>query len=68
MSANPKLRVLRIKDGSLLDENGLKLITEMADKNDYQVWVETVNTSGNVGVYLEDGSVVSTPESRKVKA
>jgi hypothetical protein len=65
MSANPKLKVLRIKDGSLLDEKGLQLISEMAEKSQYQVWIETVNTSGNVGVYLEDGSVVSTPESRK---
>jgi hypothetical protein len=65
MAANPKLKVLRIKDGSLLDENGLALIASMAEKNDYQIWIERVNSSGTVGVYLEDGSVVSTPESRK---
>lgn len=57
MAANPKLRVLRIKDGSLLDENGLQLIAEMAAERDYQVWIERVDTSGKVGIVMEDGEV-----------
>lgn len=57
MAMNPKLRVLRIRDGSLLDENGLQLLSKMADANDYQVWVERVDTSGKVGVVMEDGHV-----------
>lgn len=57
MAANPKLRVLRIKDGSLLDEHGLQLVAEMATAGDYQVWVERVDTSGKVGVVMEDGAV-----------
>lgn len=56
MAANPKLRVLRIKDGSLLDENGLRLVAEMAAAADYQVWVERVDTSGRVGVVMVDGN------------
>lgn len=55
MASNPKLRVLRIRDGSLLDENGLRSLAEMADANDYQVWVERVDTSGAVGFVLENG-------------
>jgi chromosome segregation ATPase len=57
MAMNPKLRVLRIKDGSLLDENGLKMIEEMAGAGDYQVWIERVDTSGTVGVVMEDGHI-----------
>lgn len=60
MAMNPKLRVLRIRDGSLLDENGLKLLAEMAEANDYQVWIERVDSSGKVGVVLEDGHVKAT--------
>ena len=52
-----KLRVLRIRDGSLLDENSLRLAAEWAEKNDYQVWVERVDTSGKVGIVIEDGQV-----------
>lgn len=63
MAMNPKLRVLRIKDGSLLDENGLRLVAEMAEKNDVQVWVESVNTSGTMGIVMEDGAVIAVNES-----
>lgn len=55
MASNPKLRVLYIKDGSLLDDDSLKLIVGMAAKNGYQVWIERVDTSGKVGVVMEDG-------------
>jgi hypothetical protein len=57
MRANPKLRVLRITDGSLLDEASLRLIADMADADDFQIWIERVDTSGKVGIYLEDGEV-----------
>ena len=52
-----ELRVLRIRDGSLLDENSLRLAAEWAAKNDYQVWVERVDTTGKVGIVIEDGQV-----------
>jgi DNA repair exonuclease SbcCD ATPase subunit len=57
MAANPKLRVLRIQDGSLLDEHSMKLLGELADANDYQVWIERVDSSGKVGIVMEDGEV-----------
>jgi len=64
MAANPRLRVILVRDGSLLDDNGWKLLAEMADAADCQVWIESVNSSGKVGIVLEDGHVKSTPESR----
>jgi DNA repair exonuclease SbcCD ATPase subunit len=57
MAMNPKLRVLRVRDGSLLDENGVRLLAEMADAHDCQVWLERVSESGKVGVVMEDGHV-----------
>lgn len=68
MAANPKLRVLRIKDGSLLDENGLQLIAEMAAERDYQVWIERVDTSGKVGIVMEDGEVVGAEAAPEPEA
>lgn len=59
MAANPKLRVLRIQDGSLLDEQSLAIVEHMAKDQDFQVWVERVQTDGQVGVVIEDGSVIS---------
>lgn len=64
MAANPKLRVIRIVDGSLLDEDSLSAISEMAKAGDFQVWIETVSSTGKVGVVIDDGAVASTPESR----
>jgi hypothetical protein len=57
MGSNPRLRVLRIRDGSLLSEQSMAVIAEMAEANDFQVWVELVDTSGRVGFVLEDGTV-----------
>lgn len=57
MAANPKLRVIRIQDGSLLDDDSLAAISEAAAVNDYQVWIEMVDTSGKVGIVIEDGMV-----------
>ena len=57
MSMNPKLRVIRILDGSLLDAENLALISEMAKEEDYQVWIERVADGSGVGVVIEDGEV-----------
>ena len=59
MASNPKLRVIRITDGSLLDEDSLATISEMAKAEDFQVWIETVDSSGKVGIVIEDGKVKS---------
>lgn len=57
MAANPKIRVIRIQDGSLLDDDGLAAVAEMAKANDYQIWIERVATDGKVGILIEDGMV-----------
>lgn len=57
MSLNPKLRVLRITDGSLLDSESWKIVEKMAADGDYQAWCECVDETGLVGVYIEDGHV-----------
>lgn len=60
MALNPEIRVIRITDGSLLDSANMALIEEMAADNDFQVWCEVVSdTDTGVGVYIEDGSVVT---------
>lgn len=54
---NPKLRVIRVRDGSLLDEDAMKALAAYADEHDLQIWVERVDSSGKVGVVIEDGMV-----------
>lgn len=57
IALNPKIRVIRITDGSLLDSENMRLIEEMAGTHDFQVWIERVDESGKVGVTIEDGQV-----------
>lgn len=56
MASNPTLRVMRIKDGSLLDDNSLNLIEAVATSQQYQIWIERVGAGGGkVCVTMEDG-------------
>jgi len=57
LAMNPKLKVLLIRDGSLLDEDNLKLIADMAKEADGQVWIERVGKGEEVSVIIEEGEV-----------
>ena len=57
MAVNPKLRVIRIKDGSLLDSKNLAIIDRMAGDNNFQVWLESVDETGKIGIVIEAGEV-----------
>lgn len=67
MATNPELRVMRIKDGSLLDAHSMAIIAEMAHSQDFQVFIEVVDESGKVGVYLEDGEIKAVNEEPEPK-
>lgn len=64
MESNPKLRVIRIEDGSLLDSDSLAAIQAMAEEHDYQIWMEVVDSSGLLGIVIEDGTVATDAERR----
>lgn len=68
MAANPELRVIRIQHGNDLDEDNLKLIAEMATAQDYQIWIERVDSSGQVGFVIEDGHVKGATVAAKAPA
>lgn len=57
MAGNPKLRVIRVRDGSLLDSDSMQILADMAAEKEYQVWCETVDARGRVAVVIEDGHV-----------
>ena len=58
MALNPKLRVLMIKDGSLLDEDSMAAIHDQVADGDFQLWLEVVNPDDPSAVLIEDGMVV----------
>ncbi len=52
----PRLRVMLVRDGSLLDRDSMQLLAQLAAEADCQIWVETC-AEGAGGVVIEDGSV-----------
>ena len=57
MAGDPELKFLLIRDGSLLDDEGLAILEQMAHENSYQILMERVDTSGKVGIFMEDGTI-----------
>ena len=64
VALNPKLRVLLVRDGSLLDQEGMKLLAQLAEEHDAQIWLEAVSDTADVGVVIEDGMVTSRPDRK----
>ena len=62
MRASNEVHVMWIRDGSLLDEASLQIVADLAHEHEYQLFVEAVDTSGNVGFYIEDGEVKAVNE------
>lgn len=59
MAMNPELRVICIRDASLLDNDSKRALIDMATEHDYQIFYEVVGDGGDVGVIIEDGMVQS---------
>ena len=54
---SPDLRVVRVRDGSLLDSEAWEVLRAHAEANDLQVWVETVESRRPSAIVIEDGRV-----------
>jgi energy-coupling factor transporter ATP-binding protein EcfA2 len=59
MAVNPKLRILCIREGSLLDDKSMAVIAKMAEDNDMQVWIECVSSHATTGIHMVEGSVAA---------
>lgn len=59
MAANPKLRVIRILDGSLLDADAMAAIRDQVAEHDFQLWIERVGDADEGAVIIEDGEVAA---------
>ncbi len=68
MASNPALRVIRIKDGSLLDEVSMEIIRDMAEKKDFQIWIERVESDDPMAVVIQDGEVAEPIKKKAKKA
>lgn len=55
---NPQLRVILCREASLLDSKSMEYIKEWSEKNDYQVFLERVETDDDGAIIIEDGEIV----------
>ena len=58
IAKNPEFKVVLIRDGSLLDDDAMRIVAEMAAESGFQVWIERVGTEGVCTVLIEDGEAV----------
>lgn len=59
MAGDPRIRVIIITNGSLLDDDNMAMIAEMADAHDFQVWIEVVGDGDGTAIIIEDGEVLT---------
>ncbi len=62
MAMNPTLKIILVRNGSLLDSESMKLLSELADEHDFQIWIEVVDETGELGFVIEDGEVINKGE------
>lgn len=58
LAANPEIRVVLIRDASLLDEDSMAAVVDMAEAANAQVWLERVGTADPGAVVITDGGTV----------
>lgn len=58
IALNPRVRIVMIENGSLLDSDAMEQITAMAKEKDFQVWIEKVaDTPDGNSIFIEEGKV-----------
>jgi len=58
LALNPSLKLLFIREGSLLDPSNLKIISEMAEEAKAQILIERVSQGKECSIVIEDGELV----------
>lgn len=60
LALHPELRVLLIRDAEKLDSEGMRLMAELAEEHDAQLWLERAGHSDPGAVVIEDGAVAES--------
>lgn len=56
MAGSPRIRVLFVREGSMLDADSLALVAQLADASGFQLWCEIVDSKREgAGIWIEDG-------------
>lgn len=58
LAMDPKLRVILVREGALLDDESLAALKDEAAKRDAQIWIEVVGKRDGMSLEIEDGGIV----------
>jgi hypothetical protein len=64
---NPKLSVMLIRDGSLLDDDSMAILAQFAAEKNNQVWIERVG-DGDASAIIKEAKVIEAYIAQKPKA
>ena len=68
IALNPELRVMRILNGNSLDANTFKILSQIVEEKDFQIWIEWVNEEFiGVGYFFENGEITKKEESEIIQ-
>jgi len=62
MALNPKLKLMLIKRGSLLDDNMLGIVRDLARQGGFQILLEKVGKGKDVRIVIEEGNAIDNPQ------
>jgi DNA repair exonuclease SbcCD ATPase subunit len=65
MALNPDLKVLLIRQGSLLSKKSQKIVEELASEKGYQVWMEIIEKGTAPAFVIEEGELKTDGEETK---
>jgi len=63
IAMNPELKIILIRDASLLDAENMETLKGMAEVSDCQLWIERVGTGSECSVIIEDGSIKGSEDA-----
>jgi DNA repair exonuclease SbcCD ATPase subunit len=59
MSQNPGLHIIIIREGALMNTANLKMISDLAVEQDYQLWIEKFQEEkSSIGLHIVEGEIV----------
>jgi DNA repair exonuclease SbcCD ATPase subunit len=58
MSQNPTLKIVIVREGALMSSANIKLLSDLAAENGFQVWIEVMRESpSSEGLHIVDGAI-----------
>jgi hypothetical protein len=68
MRQSPKFRDIWVRDGALLDEDGIEIVREVAAAQDCRVWLEVVGEDAPAAIVIRDGRLVDGAPPKRERA